>query len=348
MYQILQGLAHMHRHGYFHRDLKPENLLISGDIVKIADFGLAREIRSRPPYTDYVSTRWYRAPEVLLRSVNYNSPIDMWALGAIMAELYTFRPLFPGSSEPDEIFKIAAVLGTPTLQSWPEGMKLAAAMNFKFPRFNQTPLTQLIPNASHDAIALIQDLLAYDPRKRPTAAQALQHPYFQVGQNIPPGLGAPSTNIDEEEEAFVSPSKADPTPVPSMKKSLPPAAPPAAAPIHIKEYGTRHAVPAPNGIHTFAAEAATGGTTIHSRYFPPIQPAAASSRQPAMESVPRYKPAASSQPPSMIPTLPSSFGGVSGGGGGVAGGSLSSQARAPLAAGSRRTNFANFGASSLR
>ena len=82
--------------------------------MKIADFGLAREIRSRPPYTDYVSTRWYRAPEVLLRSTNYSSPIDMWAVGCIMAELYTLRPLFPGSSEVDEIFKICAVLGTPS------------------------------------------------------------------------------------------------------------------------------------------------------------------------------------------------------------------------------------------
>ena len=69
------------------------------DVVKIADFGLAREIRSRPPYTDYVSTRWYRAPEVLLRSQYYSAPIDMFALGAIMAEMFTLRPLFPGNSE---------------------------------------------------------------------------------------------------------------------------------------------------------------------------------------------------------------------------------------------------------
>ena len=71
MFQILQGLAYMHKQGYFHRDMKPENLLCTSDLVKIADFGLAREIRSRPPFTDYVSTRWYRAPEVLLRSPYY-------------------------------------------------------------------------------------------------------------------------------------------------------------------------------------------------------------------------------------------------------------------------------------
>jgi serine/threonine protein kinase len=103
--------------------------------VKVADFGLAREIRSKPPYTDYVSTRWssfllsrtyfirYRAPEVLLRSPNYNSPIDQWACGGIMAELYTLRPLFPGSSEADEIYKICSIMGSPTMRTWPDGMK---------------------------------------------------------------------------------------------------------------------------------------------------------------------------------------------------------------------------------
>jgi len=80
----------MHKHGFFHRDLKPENLLMNENngTVKISDFGLAREIRSKPPFTDYVTTRWYRAPEILLKSTNYNSPIDIFALGSIMAELY--------------------------------------------------------------------------------------------------------------------------------------------------------------------------------------------------------------------------------------------------------------------
>ncbi|XP_078041506.1 serine/threonine-protein kinase dyf-5 isoform X1 [Augochlora pura] len=181
VYQVLQGLAFMHKHGFFHRDMKPENLLCMGpELVKIADFGLAREIRSRPPYTDYVSTRWYRAPEVLLHSTTYNSPIDIWAVGCIMAELYTFRPLFPGKSEIDEIFKICSVIGTPEKDDWPDGYQLAAAMNFKFPNFTRTSLNILIPNASQEAVALMEDMLQWNPIKRPTAQQSLRYPYFQV------------------------------------------------------------------------------------------------------------------------------------------------------------------------
>lgn len=185
IYQIMQGLCYMHKMGFFHRDMKPENLLVTRDTVKIADFGLAREIRSRPPFTDYVSTRWYRAPEVLLRDLRYNSPIDLWAMGAMLAELYTLRPLFPGSSEADEIFKICSVLGTPTQQSWPEGLKLAQRMNFKFPQIAPTPLNSLVPNASPEGLALMTDLMKYDPSKRPSASQSLQYPFFQIGLNIP-------------------------------------------------------------------------------------------------------------------------------------------------------------------
>ncbi|KAM4835414.1 serine/threonine-protein kinase MAK isoform 3-T5 [Thomomys bottae] len=187
MYQILQGLAFIHKHGFFHRDMKPENLLCMGpELVKIADFGLARELRSQPPYTDYVSTRWYRAPEVLLRSSVYSSPIDVWAVGSIMAELYTLRPLFPGTSEVDEIFKICQVLGTPKKSDWPEGYQLASSMNFRFPQFAPINLKTLIPNASNEAIQLMTEMLSWDPKKRPTASQALKHPYFQVGQVLGP------------------------------------------------------------------------------------------------------------------------------------------------------------------
>ncbi|PWZ53351.1 hypothetical protein Zm00014a_013553 [Zea mays] len=156
MVQILQGLAYMHNNGYFHRDLKPENLLVTNGIIKIADFGLAREISSNPPYTDYVSTRWYRAPEVLLQSSVYTPAIDMWAVGAILAELFTLSPLFPGESETDQLYKICTVLGTPDCTIWPEGMNLPRSCSFKFFQNPPRNLWELIPNASSEAIDLIQ------------------------------------------------------------------------------------------------------------------------------------------------------------------------------------------------
>ncbi|KAM6971247.1 serine/threonine-protein kinase MAK isoform 4-T5 [Tautogolabrus adspersus] len=213
-FQILQGLSFIHKYGFFHRDMKPENLLCMGpELVKIADFGLAREIRSKPPYTDYVSTRWYRAPEVLLRSSTYSSPIDLWAVGCIMAELYTLRPLFPGNSEVDEVFKICQVLGTVKKTDWPEGYQLASAMNFRFPQCVPTHLKTLIPNASNEAIVLMKDLLQWDPKKRPTAVQALRYPYFQVGQIL--GPRPQSQNVKKvqgrvQAQRQVSESKTDP------------------------------------------------------------------------------------------------------------------------------------------
>uniref|UniRef100_H2YAB8 non-specific serine/threonine protein kinase n=1 Tax=Ciona savignyi TaxID=51511 RepID=H2YAB8_CIOSA len=189
VYQVLQGLAFMHKHGYFHRDMKPENLLCMGpELVKIADFGLAREIRSKPPYTDYVSTRWYRAPEVLLRSSNYSSPIDIWAIGCIMAELYTLRPLFPGTSEMDEMFKLCQILGTPSKADWPEGHHLANQMNFRWPQVTGIGLKAKVSNASPEALQLFTDMLQWNPKKRPTASQALRYPYFSVGQDLGPKI----------------------------------------------------------------------------------------------------------------------------------------------------------------
>ena len=92
----------MHKHGFFHRDLKPENILISKkQQVRICDFGLAREIRSRPPFTDYVSTRWYRSPECLLTKGYYDYKMDIWGVGCVFFEILSLFPLFPGKNELD-------------------------------------------------------------------------------------------------------------------------------------------------------------------------------------------------------------------------------------------------------
>lgn len=217
-FQILQGLSYIHKNGFFHRDMKPENLLCMGpELVKIADFGLAREIRAKPPYTDYVSTRWYRAPEVLLRSSTYSSPIDLWAVGCIMAELYTLRPLFPGNSEVDEIFKICQVLGTVKKPDWPEGYHLASAMNFRFPQCVPTHLKTLIPNASSEAITLMKDMLQWDPKRRPTAVQALRYPYFHVGQVL--GSCSQSQELKKVQARPQPPNQAQETRAESLQQS---------------------------------------------------------------------------------------------------------------------------------
>ncbi|OMJ70909.1 hypothetical protein SteCoe_31023 [Stentor coeruleus] len=203
IFQTLQGLAHMHAKGYFHRDLKPENLLLKSGTVKIADFGLVRDIKVQPPCTEYVSTRWYRAPEVLLRSQNYGPSIDIFAVGAVMAELYTFKPLFPGSSEADQLIKVCKVMGTP--RNWPQGLALATQIGFRFPNENGISLQNIIPNSSEAGIDLMRSMLQYNPESRPTALDALRHPYFssslQIPRNIPeagpqPALAVKATDAN--------------------------------------------------------------------------------------------------------------------------------------------------------
>ncbi|CAD8202501.1 unnamed protein product [Paramecium pentaurelia] len=189
IYQVANGLSYMHKHGYFHRDLKPENMLVTNNgVVKIIDLGCAREIRSRPPYTDYIATRWYRAPEILLKQVNYNSPVDIFALGCIMAELFLNRPLFQGNSELEQFNKILSTLGTFTQTEWPEGCRLVSQMGLALAQFQPLQLQQLIPNASTEAINLLTQMIRWDPNKRITATQMLTHPFFYNIEKIAPSL----------------------------------------------------------------------------------------------------------------------------------------------------------------
>ena len=183
IYQTLLGLAHMHKYGYFHRDMKPENLLINDKVVKIADFGLAREIRSLPPYTEYVSTRYYRAPECILKSSNYNSPMDIWAVGCIMAEMFLHpKPLFYGQNEKEVLNKICSILGTPTHDVWAKGIQQANMIGIKLPNSSGMDLAKIIPNASSKAIEIMKQMLQWDPNKRPTAVNLLNNSYFSVDE----------------------------------------------------------------------------------------------------------------------------------------------------------------------
>lgn len=126
----------------------------------------------------------HRAPEVLLHSTAYGSPIDLWAVGCVAAEIYTYRPLFPGTTETDQLYRICSVLGTPDKRSWPEGHRLAGAVGFRFPHFAPTPLGEVVPQASAAGLGLIGEMLEWNPARRPTAQAALRHPYFQVGAGI--------------------------------------------------------------------------------------------------------------------------------------------------------------------
>ncbi|KAL2965807.1 hypothetical protein AAZX31_16G081600 [Glycine max] len=191
MRQVLQGLSHMHKKGFFHRDLKPENLLVTDDVLKIADFGLAREVSSMPPYTQYVSTR-YRAPEVLLRAPCYTPAVDMWAVGAILAELFTLTPIFPGESEIDQLYKIYGILGMPDSTAFTIGENNSQLLDVVAHEVvPPVKLSNIIANASLEAIDLITQLLHWDPSRRPDADQSLQHPFFQVDAWVPCPLSDP-------------------------------------------------------------------------------------------------------------------------------------------------------------
>ncbi len=124
-----------------------------------------------------MSTRWYRSPEVLLKSGMYNYPIDIFSVGAIMAELYMNKPLFPGKNEYDQMNKICEILGTP--QEWTEGYNLASKINYKFPSCKGLPLSTVLPKANPKAIDLLEKMLCFNPAKRLTASDCLQHPFFQ-------------------------------------------------------------------------------------------------------------------------------------------------------------------------
>ncbi|KAL2265702.1 hypothetical protein VTJ83DRAFT_6802 [Remersonia thermophila] len=216
LFQIMQGLEHIHAHSFFHRDIKPENILVSTSghsdytssfkrysalvtppstpptyTVKIADFGLARETHSKLPYTTYVSTRWYRAPEVLLRAGEYSAPVDIWAVGAMAVEVATLKPLFPGGNEVDQVWRVCEIMGSPALWTnkagqpvgggeWREGTRLAGKLGFSFPKMAPHAMETFLPSPQWppSLARFVTWCLMWDPRNRPTSTQALAHEYF--------------------------------------------------------------------------------------------------------------------------------------------------------------------------
>lgn len=187
LHQLLQGINYCHVNRVLHRDLKPQNLLINLKTreLKLADFGLARAfgipVRS---YTHEVVTLWYRAPDVLMGNRNYSTPIDMWAVGCIFAEMATGRPLFPGQSEKDQLNKIFRIFGTPNPESWPAMVQLPEYQD-NFQQHQAKNLNNLIPQLDAKGLDLLKRLLAYDPDARISAADALSHPFFGDLASVP-------------------------------------------------------------------------------------------------------------------------------------------------------------------
>eukprot|EP00796_Vickermania_ingenoplastis_P006178 gene6178-4456_t len=180
MYQMLKGLDHAHRAGLFHRDIKPENLLINADgLLKIADFGSCKGLYSKQPLTEYISTRWYRAPECLLTDGYYSFKMDLWSAGCVFFELAALYPLFPGSNELDQIDKIHDVLGTPAKEVLERFAKHNSNLAVEFPEREGTGLKKLVPHLSPEALDLMSWLLQYDEEKRCTTREALRHPFFR-------------------------------------------------------------------------------------------------------------------------------------------------------------------------
>jgi cell division cycle 2-like protein len=192
MLQFLSAVDHMHQNWFIHRDLKTSNLLYQNGVLCVCDFGLARKYGSPiAPYTFEVVTLWYRPTELLLGNKEYSTPLDVWAVGCILAEMLTGKPLFPGEGEIDQINKIFVKLGAPTEEVWPGCMSLPNANKISWKQPTKGKLRDLFATQSVTSFSggvylndsgydLLTKLLTMDPKQRISAKAALDHPWFKV------------------------------------------------------------------------------------------------------------------------------------------------------------------------
>uniref|UniRef100_A0A0A9Y9D8 cyclin-dependent kinase n=2 Tax=Lygus hesperus TaxID=30085 RepID=A0A0A9Y9D8_LYGHE len=203
MHQIFHGIDFLHSHRIMHRDLKPQNILITNDgIVKLADFGLAKTYCFYMRLTSVVVTLWYRSPEVLL-TCPYAANVDIWSAGCIMGEMLKGSPLFAGKSEGDQLDKIFRVIGTPRYEEWPEEVSIPRS---SFKVRSPTPLDQVIPDVCEDGKNLLMKIFVFDPAKRITSAEIMEHPYFDESDYMVPSLmdSRESISCDPAQEVIVS------------------------------------------------------------------------------------------------------------------------------------------------
>jgi len=211
MYQLFRSLAYIHSLGICHRDIKPQNLLLDPEtgVLKLCDFGSAKQLIRGEPNVSYICSRYYRAPELIFGATDYTSQIDVWSAGCVMAELLLGQPIFPGDSGVDQLVEIIKVLGTPTREQIRE--MNPNYQEFKFPQIKAHPWTKVFrPRTTPEAMELVGQLLEYTPSRRLSPLDACTHQFFdelrQANTRLPNGRPLPPVFNFSQAELEIKPS----------------------------------------------------------------------------------------------------------------------------------------------